>query len=70
MGELHGATVGFIGFGDIAQQTARLCRAFGMRLGPGTPVCWGRPGWEGFLKMERGTLPMDKEEFIASQHGA
>ncbi|CAJ1444295.1 unnamed protein product [Effrenium voratum] len=32
MGELHGATVGFIGFGDIAQQTARLCRAFGMRV--------------------------------------
>lgn len=32
MGELHGLTVGFIGFGDIAQTTARLCKAFGMRV--------------------------------------
>lgn len=44
--ELHGHTVGFIGFGDIAQCTAQLCRpvfrpflscesrgkAFGMRV--------------------------------------
>jgi len=32
MNELHGMTCGFIGFGDIAQHTARLCRAFGMRV--------------------------------------
>eukprot|EP00929_Paragymnodinium_shiwhaense_P064316 TRINITY_DN32209_c0_g1_i1.p1 TRINITY_DN32209_c0_g1~~TRINITY_DN32209_c0_g1_i1.p1 ORF type:complete len:227 (-),score=42.61 TRINITY_DN32209_c0_g1_i1:10-690(-) len=32
MGELAGATVGFVGFGDIAQSTARLCKAFGMRI--------------------------------------
>ncbi|CAE6936221.1 serA [Symbiodinium sp. CCMP2592] len=32
MNELHGQTVGFIGFGDIAQSTARLCKAFGMRI--------------------------------------
>lgn len=32
MAELHGQTVGFIGFGDIAQATARLCRAFGMKV--------------------------------------
>jgi len=32
MAELHGRTVGFVGFGDIAQATARLCRAFGMRV--------------------------------------
>ena len=32
MNELHGQTVGFIGFGDIAQCTARLCKAFGMRI--------------------------------------
>eukprot|EP00931_Biecheleriopsis_adriatica_P094723 TRINITY_DN68352_c0_g1_i1.p1 TRINITY_DN68352_c0_g1~~TRINITY_DN68352_c0_g1_i1.p1 ORF type:complete len:340 (+),score=65.40 TRINITY_DN68352_c0_g1_i1:63-1082(+) len=32
MGELRGQTVGFIGFGDIAQTTARLCKAFGMQV--------------------------------------
>ena len=32
MNELHGQTVGFVGFGDIAQCTARLCKAFGMRI--------------------------------------
>mmetsp|Transcript_4948 Transcript_4948/g.14431 ORF Transcript_4948/g.14431 Transcript_4948/m.14431 type:complete len:340 (-) Transcript_4948:125-1144(-) len=32
MAELHGKTAGFIGFGDIAQATARLCKAFGMRV--------------------------------------
>lgn len=32
MNQLHGQTVGFVGFGDIAQTTARLCRAFGMRV--------------------------------------
>jgi len=32
MPELHGLTVGFVGFGDIAKTTARLCRAFGMRV--------------------------------------
>jgi len=32
MPELHGLTVGFVGFGDIAKTTARLCRAFGMRI--------------------------------------
>lgn len=32
MSELHGLTVGFVGFGDIAQTTANLCRAFGMRV--------------------------------------
>ena len=32
MNELHGQTVGFLGFGDIAQCTARLCKAFGMRI--------------------------------------
>lgn len=32
MGELHGQTVGFVGFGDIAQTTARLCKALGMRV--------------------------------------
>lgn len=32
MGELHGLTVGFIGCGDIAATTARLCKAFGMRV--------------------------------------
>jgi len=32
MGELYGQTVGFIGFGDIGQTTARLCKAFGMRI--------------------------------------
>ncbi|CAE7591423.1 serA [Symbiodinium necroappetens] len=32
MNELHGQTVGFIGFGDIAQCSARLCKAFGMRI--------------------------------------
>mmetsp|Transcript_24385 Transcript_24385/g.66534 ORF Transcript_24385/g.66534 Transcript_24385/m.66534 type:complete len:340 (-) Transcript_24385:74-1093(-) len=32
MAELHGKTAGFVGFGDIAQATARLCKAFGMRV--------------------------------------
>jgi len=32
MGELYGQTAGFIGFGDIAQNTAKLCKAFGMRV--------------------------------------
>ena len=32
MNELHGQTVGFIGFGDIAQCSSRLCKAFGMRI--------------------------------------
>ena len=32
MNELHGQTVGFVGFGDIAQATARLCKALGMRV--------------------------------------
>jgi len=31
MNEVHGQTVGFIGFGDIAQNIAKLCRAFGMK---------------------------------------
>ncbi|CAE7188315.1 gyaR [Symbiodinium pilosum] len=45
MNELHGQTVGFIGFGDIAQCTARLCKAFGMQI-----LAWrntrGAPGEE------------------------
>lgn len=32
MPELRGMSVGFVGFGDIGQTTARLCRAFGMRI--------------------------------------
>eukprot|EP00927_Polykrikos_kofoidii_P059838 TRINITY_DN54960_c0_g1_i1.p1 TRINITY_DN54960_c0_g1~~TRINITY_DN54960_c0_g1_i1.p1 ORF type:complete len:367 (-),score=65.42 TRINITY_DN54960_c0_g1_i1:108-1136(-) len=32
MHEMHGATVGFVGFGDIAKTTVPLCRAFGMRV--------------------------------------
>mmetsp|Transcript_79609 Transcript_79609/g.170714 ORF Transcript_79609/g.170714 Transcript_79609/m.170714 type:complete len:340 (-) Transcript_79609:92-1111(-) len=32
MNELHGKTVGFIGFGDIAQATAVVCKAFGMKV--------------------------------------
>jgi phosphoglycerate dehydrogenase-like enzyme len=32
MSELFGQTVGFVGFGDIAQSTAVLCKAFGMRI--------------------------------------
>merc|ERR1719440_393390 len=32
MSELHGKTVGFVGFGDIAQTTVPFCRAFGMRV--------------------------------------
>eukprot|EP00401_Gymnodinium_catenatum_P076799 CAMPEP_0117537350 /NCGR_PEP_ID=MMETSP0784-20121206/41918_1 /TAXON_ID=39447 /ORGANISM="" /LENGTH=334 /DNA_ID=CAMNT_0005333931 /DNA_START=85 /DNA_END=1089 /DNA_ORIENTATION=- len=32
MAELHGKTVGFVGFGDIGQATARLCKAFGMKV--------------------------------------
>jgi len=32
MSELHGMTAGFIGFGDIAQATARLCKVFGMNV--------------------------------------
>lgn len=32
MHELRGLTVGFVGFGDIAQTTAGLCRAFGMKV--------------------------------------
>jgi len=32
MPELRGLSVGFVGFGDIGQTTARLCRAFGMRI--------------------------------------
>jgi len=32
MAELHGQTVGFVGFGDIAQATARYCKTFGMRV--------------------------------------
>lgn len=32
MNELHGLTAGFIGYGDIAQTTSRLCRALGMRV--------------------------------------
>jgi len=32
MGELHGMTVGLVGFGDIAKATAALCKAFGMRV--------------------------------------
>lgn len=32
MNELSGMTVGFVGFGDIAQTTVPLCRAFGMKV--------------------------------------
>lgn len=32
MNEVHGKTCGFIGFGDIAQHTARLCRALGLQV--------------------------------------
>jgi phosphoglycerate dehydrogenase-like enzyme len=32
MSELHGKTVGFVGFGDIARTTVPYCRAFGMRV--------------------------------------
>jgi len=32
MKELHGLTVGFVGFGDIAQTTVPYCRAFGMKV--------------------------------------
>mmetsp|Transcript_10476 Transcript_10476/g.23062 ORF Transcript_10476/g.23062 Transcript_10476/m.23062 type:complete len:338 (-) Transcript_10476:694-1707(-) len=32
MSELHGMTVGFVGFGDIAQTTARMCKVFGMKI--------------------------------------
>lgn len=32
MNELRGMTVGFVGFGSIAQEAAKLCRAFGMRV--------------------------------------
>ncbi|CAK8994707.1 D-3-phosphoglycerate dehydrogenase (PGDH) [Durusdinium trenchii] len=32
MQELYGKTCGFVGFGDIAQTTAKLCRALGMRV--------------------------------------
>eukprot|EP00930_Biecheleria_cincta_P084252 TRINITY_DN73745_c0_g1_i1.p1 TRINITY_DN73745_c0_g1~~TRINITY_DN73745_c0_g1_i1.p1 ORF type:complete len:344 (-),score=55.84 TRINITY_DN73745_c0_g1_i1:182-1213(-) len=32
MPELYRKTVGFVGFGDIAQTTANLCRAFGMHI--------------------------------------
>jgi len=32
MNELAGQTVGFVGFGDIAQATARVCKGLGMRI--------------------------------------
>ena len=32
MNEVHGRTCGFIGFGDIGQHTARVCRTLGMRV--------------------------------------
>merc|ERR1711871_1490851 len=32
MSELHGKTVGFVGFGDIAQTHVPYCKAFGMRV--------------------------------------
>ena len=32
MNTLRGATVGFLGYGDIAKRTARLCQAFGMKI--------------------------------------
>ena len=32
MGELHKATLGVIGYGDIGRATARLAKAFGMRV--------------------------------------
>jgi len=32
MGELYGMKVGFVGYGDIAQTTAALCKAFGMKI--------------------------------------
>eukprot|EP00927_Polykrikos_kofoidii_P073903 TRINITY_DN69919_c0_g1_i1.p1 TRINITY_DN69919_c0_g1~~TRINITY_DN69919_c0_g1_i1.p1 ORF type:complete len:428 (+),score=55.22 TRINITY_DN69919_c0_g1_i1:45-1328(+) len=32
MNEMHGKTVGFVGFGDIAKTTVPLCRAFGMHV--------------------------------------
>jgi len=32
MNEMYSKTVGFVGFGDIAKATARLCKAFGMRI--------------------------------------
>lgn len=46
MNELAGKNVGFLGFGSIAQATAKLCRAFGMNVialrrrvqGPGSEV--------------------------------
>jgi len=32
MSELYGKTVGFVGFGDIAQTTVPYCKAFGMKV--------------------------------------
>ena len=32
MNELRGLTVGFVGFGSIAQASAKLCKAFGMKV--------------------------------------
>lgn len=32
MSELYNKTVGFVGFGDIAQTTAKICQPFGMRI--------------------------------------
>lgn len=64
MGELRGQTVGFIGFGNIAQTTAQLCKAFGMRImalrntrgGPGSDladvVCYSSDQPDGSGKLE------------------
>ncbi|CAK8994662.1 D-3-phosphoglycerate dehydrogenase (PGDH) [Durusdinium trenchii] len=59
--ELYGKTCGFVGFGDIAQTTAKLCRALGMRV-----LGWrnrrGLPGELADAMFYAGDGPQAKEE--------
>ena len=68
MSELRGKTVGFVGFGSIAQATARLCQAFGMRIlalrrskeGPGSELA------DEVFSYEEARPPTDRRRAVSS----
>lgn len=52
-GEVHGKTLGLIGFGAIAQETARLARGMGMQICATDPyVLADSPAWTGVMRTD------------------